>query len=498
MIEDHAGPGALAARLLRSCRAFPDRPALDDGAEAFNYADVLGEAEAIAVGLRAAGLRPREPVAVAVSNRARDPIAFLAVWLAGGVVTPVHRAAAERSAARTLDRVGARVVVNANPELAAPAALRAASVVQPLARPPPPRRPLLEDAGLILFSSGTTGEPKAVVVGHRRFSAKLDRIDREIGFEDGTRSLLALSLTFAFAQWVALITLRRGGVVHLRRRFDPTVLLADLAGGGIDRAPFVPTMLRAMLAELGGARHPWAGHMMSGGEALPAPVARQVRRAWPGARLWDVYGLAECGTSDFFVRPADYDAAAGSIGRPGEGIRYRITADGELALRSPYHMLGYLDAPGTTAASYDPDGYFLTGDLARERGDGFVELVGRAREVIVRGGNKISPLEVERLYLEHPEVGNALATGVGDARLGEAIHLLVVPRPGAAPDPGALRAWATGRIDGYKRPDVVHVGDALPTGRTGKADRRALRGLIERGGLPGKIPGRRGRRRPDE
>ena len=97
-----------------------------------------------------------------------------------------------------------------------------------------------------------------MVVGHRRFSAKLDRIDREIGFEDGTRSLLALSLTFAFAQWVALITLRRGGVVHLRRRFDPTVLLADLAGGGIDRAPFVPTMLRAMLAELGGARHPWA------------------------------------------------------------------------------------------------------------------------------------------------------------------------------------------------------------------------------------------------
>ena len=153
-------------------------------------------------------------------------------------------------------------------------------------------------------------------------------------------------------------------------------------------------------------------------------------------------------------------------------------------------MLGYLDDPELTAASYDADGYFLTGDLARERADGFVELIGRAKELIVRGGHKISPLEVERLYLEHPDVGNALATGVADERLGEAIHVLIVPRPGAAPAAGELRAWAEGRIDGYKRPDAVHVGDALPTGRTGKADRRALRatdrawGAVDLAGFP--------------
>ena len=342
---------------------------------------------------------------------------------------------------------------------------------------------MLEGAGFILFSSGTTGEPKAMVVGHRRFSAKLDRIDGEIGFEDGTQSLVPLQLNFAFAQWVAQITLRHGGTVHLRQRFDAAGLLSDLADGGIDRAPFVPTMLRAMLAEMGDAGHGWAGHMMSGGEVLPAALARRLRRAWPGVRLWDVYGMTECGTGDFYVRPDDYDAAAGSIGRPGRGIEYRFTADGELALRSPYHMLGYLDAPELTAASYDGDGYFLSGDLARERADGFVELIGRTKELIVRGGHKISPLEVERLYLEHPDVGTALATGVGDARLGEAIHVLIVPLPGAAPAAGELRAWAVGRIDGYKRPDAVHIGDALPTGRTGKADRRALRALIESGRL---------------
>ena len=480
-MTEHAVTGALADRLLQSCRAYPDRLALDDGAEAFTYAALQAEAEALAGELRTAGLDPHEPVAVAASNRARDVIAFLAVWLAGGVAVPVHRNAVEASAAQTLNRIGVRVVVNANPELAAPAPLQTATAVQPLDRAPPPPRRMLEGAGFILFSSGTTGEPKAMVVGHSRFSAKLDRIDGEIGFEDGVRSLVPLQLTFAFAQWVAQITLRRGGTVHLRQRFDPARVLADLAGGGIDRAPFVPTMLRAMLAELGDARHRWAGHILSGGEVLPAPLVRRLRRALPDARLWDVYGMTECGTADFYVRPGDYEAAAGSIGRPGKGIEYRFTAEGELALRSPYHMHGYLDAPALTAASYDADGYFLTGDLARERPDGFVELIGRAKELIVRGGNKVSPLEVERLYLEHPDVGNALATGVGDERLGEAIHVLIVPRPGAAPAADDLRRWAEGRIDPYKRPDAVHIGDALPTGRTGKADRRALRDLIERG-----------------
>ena len=483
MAKEHPVPAALAARLLEACRSYPSRPALDDGTEAFSYADLRAGADTLAGELRAAGIAPHEPVAIATSNRARDVIALLAVWLAGGVAAPIHRNSVERSAAEALRKIGARIVVNANPELAAPASLRAPAAVRLLAGDPPPARPLLTGAGFVLFSSGTTGEPKAMVVGHRRFSAKLDQIDGEIGFEDGTRSLLPLQLNFAFAQWVAQITLRHGGTVHLRQRFDAAGLLNDLADGGIDRAPFVPTMLRAMLAELGDARHRWAGHMMSGGEVLPAALARRLRRAWPDARLWDVYGMTECGTADFYVRPDDYDAAAGSIGRPGKGIEYRFTADGELALRSPYHMLGYLDAPDLTAASYDGEGYFLSGDLARERSDGFVELIGRAKELIVRGGHKISPLEVERLYLEHPDVGGALATGVGDARLGEAIHVLIVPLPGTAPAAGDLRGWAEGRIDGYKRPDAVHIGDSLPTGRTGKADRRALRALIESGRL---------------
>ena len=228
MVKEHAVPGALAARLLQACRAYRDRPALDDGAEAFSYAGMQAEAETLADDLRAVGLLPHEPVAVAASNRARDVIAFLGVWLAGGVAAPVHRNAVETSAARTLNKIGARIVVNANPELAAPASLQVAAAVQPLGWKPSPPRRLLEGAGFILFSSGTTGEPKAMVVGHQRFSAKLDQIDGEIGFEDGTRSLLPLQLNFAFAQW--------GGADHLAAGRHRAFAAAFRSGSFADRS----------------------------------------------------------------------------------------------------------------------------------------------------------------------------------------------------------------------------------------------------------------------
>jgi acyl-CoA synthetase (AMP-forming)/AMP-acid ligase II len=141
-------------------------------------------------------------------------------------------------------------------------------------------------------------------------------------------------------------------------------------------------------------------------------------------------------------------------------------------------MSGYLDEPELTSAAYS-DGYFRTGDLARLRPDGVVELVGRAKEVIVRGGNKIAPLEIDQALAQHPLVAAALTTGVSDPLLGERVHALVVPRPGARLDEAALRDWIALRLDKYKRPDSYHFADALPLGRTGKVDRGALRRQIE-------------------
>ncbi|MCP5150726.1 MAG: long-chain fatty acid--CoA ligase [Ectothiorhodospiraceae bacterium] len=475
----------VADRLVDACLASPRAVALDDGDETIRYLSLLRAARAIAADLARHGLRPREPVVVAVSNRGRDVVALLGVWLADGVAVPIHRQTTPAVASGLLARLGARLVVNARPDLDAPAPIRGTDAV--LAHPggAPAPRPLLERAALVVFTSGSTGEPKGVVIDAHRLHHKLDMIRAHTGFEDHARTLLALQLTFSFGQWATLLTLSGGGCLVMRARFDPAATVRDLVGERIDRAPLVPTMLRAMLASDATERAAdWGGAFMAGGEVLPATVGRRVLATWRAARLGDIYGLTETGTCDFFVRPEEYEAAAGTIGHPGEGIEWRLAAGdgadaGELQIRSPWGMAGYLDAPALTTDAF-ADGFFRTGDVARRRPDGRVELVGRAKEIIVRAGNKVAPLEVERVFLEHPEIEAALATGMPDPRLGEAVHLLIVPRAGASPDPARLRAWAAERLDRWKLPDRIHVGSVLPLGRTGKADRGALaRALAE-------------------
>ena len=153
-------------------------------------------------------------------------------------------------------------------------------------------------------------------------------------------------------------------------------------------------------------------------------------------------------------------------------------AVGELQIRTPFGMLGYLDRSDLTAASF-MDGWFRTGDLARRRTDGFVELVGRSKEIISRGGNKIAPLEIDQLFAGHPDVAAALTTGIPDPLLGESLHVMIVPRPGARLNADALRIWAAARIEKFKLPDMVHFASELPPGPTGKADRHALRQQIQ-------------------
>ena len=136
-------------------------------------------------------------------------------------------------------------------------------------------------------------------------------------------------------------------------------------------------------------------------------------------------------------------------------------------------MLGYLDDPDLTAASFS-DGYLRTGDLARLRPDGRVEIVGRLKDIVARAGNKIAPAEIDALLSSHPDVAAALCAGVPDPRLGEAIHAVVVPKANAVLDPEGLRRWAAERIERYKVPDAIYVRDALPLGSTGKVRRAGV------------------------
>jgi acyl-CoA synthetase (AMP-forming)/AMP-acid ligase II len=456
----------LGAALIRSLMSRPTAVAVADETEALTGADLVGGAEDIAEALAANGARVDEPVLLACSNRAADVAGFLGVWMAGAVAVPIHRRAAPTTHERILTLSGARLVLDGGAD--------GLTIRQVTA----PERPMLDDAATIVFTSGSTGEPKGVVHAHDRLMGKLASVDDELGLGPGEHIFTSLQLTFIFGQWVTFLTLLRGGRVTLNDGFRTAEAAQMFADRRIDRFAAVPTMLRAMLPHLADAPA-FAGHILSGGEILPAGLSAQLRAAWPEARLWDLYGLTETGGCDFIVRPAEHDDGAGTIGRPWPGIDCRVEPETrELQIRSPFRMLGYLDRPDLTADTFDGD-WIHTGDMGAIRADGRVVLTGRLKDLINRAGNKIAPVEVERAVECHPDVAGALAVGLPDPRTGEAVHLYVVLRPGAALTADEIRDWAGERLERFKLPDRVHFGDALPVGNTGKADRRALRDLLQ-------------------
>ena len=268
--------------------------------------------------------------------------------------------------------------------------------------------------------------------------------------------------------------------------------LSALKAQDISDAALVPTMLRKILAlEESVSRPLIAGaaveRILTGGEPFGRELSRRLQDFLPSARAVDIYGLTETCSSDFFLTAEEREPFAGTIGRPGPGVEFRIADEqnhavpvnttGELQIRTPFAMNGYLDEPELTRAAF-VDEYFRTGDLARAREDGRVELAGRIKDIVIRGGANVSPLELDHLLAQHPDVAAALTAGVPDPIVGERIHALVVPRANASIAETDLRKWVAARVEKFKWPDVYHFSLELPTGRTGKVDRRALRDQV--------------------
>ena len=420
--------------------------------------------------LREAGVRSHEPLHVVIGNRALDPGTLLGVWRAGAVAVPVHRGAAPLTRAAVERATRARFLIDG-------------LALDRIAEAPPPERPLLDGAALVVFTSGSTGAPKGVVLGHAALARKLVVLDRLLGFRPDDVVVVPLQLTFIFGIWASLLAIRSGAALVLVQKFTPATLVGLLAAEATVLAA-VPTMLRALVAD-GAPPAPRLRSVLTGGEALSLSLARTVCSGWPEAELVDLYGSTETGSCDFCHR-SRAAGEAGAIGTPTEGVSFRLVRDdgvpasggevGELQIRTACGMLGYLDNAELTWASFEAD-HFRTGDLACLRPDGKVEIVGRSKEIISRGGNKIWPLEIENALCAHPDIAAALCAGVPDERLGEAIHAVVVLKPGLALTVDELRCWASANLERYKVPDVIVFSDMLPSGATGKASRAMVSGL---------------------
>jgi acyl-CoA synthetase (AMP-forming)/AMP-acid ligase II len=469
----------LDTLLLAACGRSAEAIALEPAEQRLTYGGLAAAARIVADGLRREGLHADEPVLVAVANEPQDIAAFLGVWVAGGVVVPVARDAPAAAIEVTRAATGARFIVagTGKPEC--------------LGGQPSPARPELAGAAIVIFTSGSTGTPKGVVLGHHAFAGKLREIDRALCFSPATRALLVLQITFVFGIWFTLLTLLKGGRVFMRRRADPASIMADLAERRITDAAFVPTMLRRIVAA-GSAQitsdRVTLQRIHTGGEPFSPALGRRIRDLLPKTAIIDIYGLTETSSSDFFLSTKPDDDFSGGIGHCSASEAFRIADTdgralpagevGELQISTPFIMNGYLDQPELTRKAFSGD-FFRTGDLARVRPDGTVELVGRSKDLIVKGGAKVSPLELDAVIAQHPAVAAALAVGIADEIVGERIHVLVVPRTEAAIGEQDLRAWVAGRLERFKQPDAYHFGTELPTGRTGKVDRDALRRSID-------------------
>ena len=337
----------------------------------------------------------------------------------------------------------------------------------------------LDDALVILFTSGTTGKPKGAMLTQRSIAANAEstRLAWGLGEDDvalvdaplfhtGGLNVLATPLFYA------------GGTVIVAPRFDAVASAETLVREGCTVAFGVPTMIERLLAA-GVVDRSRVRLYVTGG--APCPRSLLDAFAEKGAALVQGFGMTECGPNCFRPRA---DAAAGSIGEPTFGLETRLVGDdgrdvapgdaGELLLRGPHVFAGYFRDDPATHAALDAEGWLHTGDLLRATTEGWF-VAGRKKEMFISGGENVYPAEVETAFTLHASVAEAAVVSVADPKWGEAGVAYVLPRAGAPePSPDALRAFLRERIAAYKVPRTIHVERELPRTASGKIDKRAL------------------------
>jgi long-chain acyl-CoA synthetase len=247
--------------------------------------------------LSRAGLAANEPVHVRISNQPLDLAAYAGVWLAGGVVVPVHRSSPAGAVAHVTSKTRARFEID--------------SKLKILADQQPAPRPILDGAALIVFTSGSSGMPKGAVLSHRAFAGKLQAIQSMLGFQDTDRTMLVLNITFSFGIWVALLTLLHGGCLLAREKFAAGAFLGDLRESGATQVAVVPTMMRSLILDVPQSQlrcaAPALRQVLIGGETLGKGLGETLRELFSPADLIDIYGLTETSTCDFFLMPSRFE-----------------------------------------------------------------------------------------------------------------------------------------------------------------------------------------------
>ncbi|MEU6376533.1 long-chain fatty acid--CoA ligase [Streptomyces sp. NPDC046909] len=500
----------LAQLLERSAARYPERTAVVLGDTRLTYAQVDAAANQVANLLVSRGIGPGDKVALSMPNLPYFTIVYFGILKAGAAVVPLNVLLKGREVAYHLQDSGAKVyfAFEGTAELPIGDAARAGAeqaggpelfVVDPAAGLPWAGQAAEfetvgtdeDDTAVILYTSGTTGQPKGAELRHRNmrdnalagetlFDASEDRPDTY---------LCVLPLFHSFGQSVVQNgAFAFGGTLVLLPRFDAAATLRLMLKERVTFFAGVPTMYWGLLGALDDSVDvgALAAHLRvaaSGGSALPREVHRAFRERF-GVTILEGYGLSETSpVASFSV--FGQEPRVGSIGVPIPGVEMKlIDADwsgtkgdaeavGEIAIRGHNVMKGYHDRPEATAEVLR-DGWFRTGDLARKDADGYYYIVDRSKDMIIRGGFNVYPREIEELLMEHPAVSLVAVIGVPHPSHGEEIKAVVVKEAGDPTGEDELIAWARERLAAYKYPRIVEFAEALPLTATGKILKREI------------------------
>jgi long-chain acyl-CoA synthetase len=488
----------LAGIMTASARRRPDHVAvkLDDAEVTYGQLDE-GSARVAGI-LRDHGVGPGDRVGVMLPNVPYFPMVYFGIVRAGSVVVPMNVLLKGREVGYYLEDSGAKLLLawHGFAEAAATGAEKAGGVkvvsvapgeFESLLAGTEPVHDIADvdggDTAVILYTSGTTGQPKGAELSHDNLRRNAEISARLDGIQEDDVVFGGLPLFHTFGQTCCMnASATVGATLTLLARFEPGKALEIIERDRVTHFLGVPTMHGALL------HHPGREDVdtsslrviVSGGASLPGEVLRGVEEAF-GVILLEGYGLSETSPVASFNMP---DARrVGSIGLPVEGVEMRVVDEddnevapgeiGEIVIKGHNVMKGYLGRPDATEEAIR-DGWFHTGDLGKVDEDGFFFIVDRKKDMILRGGYNVYPREVEEVLYEHPAVREAAVVGVPDDHWGEEVGAAVVLMEGEHVDAETLRSYVKEQLADYKYPRRVWFVDELPKGPTGKLLKREI------------------------
>jgi long-chain acyl-CoA synthetase len=501
----------IASILAESAVRHADRTAVVLGDLRLTYTQLWTSARQYAAVLRERGVGPGDKVALLLPNTPHFPLSYYGTLALGAVAVPVHALLKAEEIQYVLEDSGASVLVCAAPLLgegAKGAELAGVPVLAVMDLPGDdsgverldalaqqatpvdavvPREP--EDTAVILYTSGTTGQPKGAEITHLNVVMNvLASATYSFDITPDDVVLGCLPLFHTFGQTCCMNTaFFVGASVVLLPRFDGAQALQLLVQEECTIFMGVPTMYIGLIEAAKSSEHrPQLKQALSGGAALPVPVLERFAEVF-GTQVLEGYGLTETSPVATFNQ-VGFEPRPGTVGKQIWGVEVEVahaevderiellpTGElGEIVVRGHNVFKGYLNKPEATAAAI-VDGWFRTGDLGTKDEDGYVSIVDRKKDMVIRGGYNIYPREVEETLLRHPAVAQVAVIGVPDPQYGEEVAAVVVRDPdGGEVTEADLSAWAKERLAAYKYPRRVFFADSFPLGPSGKVLKREL------------------------